>query len=88
MKSATFALLALIAGAAPALAQSRADRAACTPDVMRLCASQIPNVAAITVLPAPAAAKSQRRLPHGDGSVGSSGADRLERAVRSAVTSR
>ncbi|MHC2105320.1 MULTISPECIES: hypothetical protein [unclassified Methylobacterium] len=49
MKSATFALLALIAGAAPALAQSRADRAACTPDVMRLCAAQIPNVAAITV---------------------------------------
>lgn len=48
MKSATFALLALIAGAAPALAQSRADRAACTPDVMRLCASQIPSVAAIT----------------------------------------
>ncbi len=49
MKSASIALLALIAGAAPALADSRADRAACTPDVMRLCASQIPNVAAITV---------------------------------------
>ena len=49
MKSASFALLALIVGAAPAAAESRADRAACTPDVMRLCAAQIPNVAAITV---------------------------------------
>ncbi|SFL67557.1 hypothetical protein [Methylobacterium pseudosasicola] len=48
MKSASFALLALIVGAAPALAESRADRAACTPDVMRLCASHIPNVTAIT----------------------------------------
>ena len=47
MKSASFALLALIAGAASALAESRADRAACTPDVMRLCASQIPNATAI-----------------------------------------
>ena len=48
MKSASFALLALIAGAVPALTQSQPDRAACAPDVMRLCASQIPNVTAIT----------------------------------------
>ena len=48
MKPASFALLALLAGAVPALAESRADRAACTPDVMRLCAAHIPNVTAIT----------------------------------------
>jgi hypothetical protein len=48
MKSAPFALLAIIVGAAPALAETRADRAACTPDVMRLCAAQIPNAGAIT----------------------------------------
>lgn len=48
MKSASFALLAVFIGSAPAMAESRADRAACTPDVMRLCASQIPNASAIT----------------------------------------
>ena len=49
MKRATFALFALVACTGPTLAQTRTERAACTPDVMRLCASQIPNVAAITV---------------------------------------
>jgi hypothetical protein len=48
MKSAAFALLAVVAGAVPALAETRAERAACTPDVLRLCAAQIPNAGAIT----------------------------------------
>lgn len=48
MKSATFALLAVVAGAVPALAETRAERAACTPDVLRLRAAQIPNAGAIT----------------------------------------
>lgn len=48
MKSATLALLALLLGAAPALAETKAERTACMPDVMRLCAAQIPNVGAIT----------------------------------------
>lgn len=40
-------LIALLA-AGPTLAEpSAAQRAACTPDVMRLCASAIPNVGAI-----------------------------------------
>ncbi|SEH33993.1 hypothetical protein SAMN02799636_01485 [Methylobacterium sp. 275MFSha3.1] len=49
MKSATFALLAVLVGTAPALAETGAERAACTPDVMRLCAAQIPNAGAITL---------------------------------------
>lgn len=49
MKSATFAILAVLVGTAPALAETGADRAACTPDVMRLCAAQIPNAGAITL---------------------------------------
>jgi ribosomal protein S19E (S16A) len=48
MKSVTVGLLAVVTCAAPALAETRTERAACTPDVMRLCASQIPNVGAIT----------------------------------------
>jgi hypothetical protein len=48
MKSATFALLVVVAGAVPALAETRAERAACTPDVLRLCAAQIPDAGAIT----------------------------------------
>lgn len=49
MKSAPFALLAVLIGAVPACAETGADRAACTPDVMRLCAAQIPNAGAITL---------------------------------------
>ena len=38
-------LLALAASALPALAQGTAEeRQACTPDVFRLCSSEIPNV--------------------------------------------
>ena len=48
MKSAAFAIVAVLAGSVPALAETRTERTACTPDVMRLCASQIPNVGAIT----------------------------------------
>ncbi|MBP1182710.1 hypothetical protein [Methylobacterium sp. PvR107] len=48
MKSATFALLAVAAGAVPALAETSAERAACTPEVLRLCAAQMPNAGAIT----------------------------------------
>jgi hypothetical protein len=47
MKFATFALLAVVAGAAPAVAETRAERTACTPDMPRLCAAQIPNAGAI-----------------------------------------
>ncbi|MGH1591615.1 hypothetical protein ACRBEV_28610 [Methylobacterium phyllosphaerae] len=49
MKSAPFALLAVLIGSAPALSETGADRAACTPDVMRLCSAQIPNAGAITL---------------------------------------
>ncbi|ACB22079.1 hypothetical protein ABID82_003687 [Methylobacterium sp. PvP062] len=49
MKSAPFALVAVLVGASPTLAETSADRAACTPDVMRLCAAQIPNAGAITL---------------------------------------
>ncbi|MEE7494296.1 hypothetical protein ACU4GR_20810 [Methylobacterium oryzae CBMB20] len=49
MKSATLTLFAVLFGSAPALAETGADRAACTPDVMRLCAAQIPNAGAITL---------------------------------------
>jgi hypothetical protein len=48
MKPAFLALIALAAGAAPSWAETRAERTACTPDVLRLCASQIPDAAAIT----------------------------------------
>lgn len=45
----TFALVALLGLGGGALAQGTAEqRSACTPDVWRLCSSQIPNVAAIT----------------------------------------
>ncbi len=44
---AVFALLATVT-ATPVLAEATAaQRAACTPDVWRLCASEIPNVGAI-----------------------------------------
>ena len=42
------AALALVAVSSPVLAQATAaQRAACTPDVLRLCSSEIPDVAAI-----------------------------------------
>lgn len=42
------AALVFVAVSAPALAQATASqRAACTPDVLRLCSSEIPDVAAI-----------------------------------------
>ncbi|WP_375457266.1 hypothetical protein [uncultured Methylobacterium sp.] len=49
MKSfSVVAILSLLAGTAPVLAEATgAQRAACTPDVWRLCASQIPDVGAI-----------------------------------------
>ncbi|GJD95670.1 hypothetical protein [Methylobacterium iners] len=47
--SMVLAGLALLLAAAPASAQgSSAERAACTPDVFRLCASHIPSVGQIT----------------------------------------
>ena len=47
--STVIATLSLIATAAPALAEgTAAQRAACTGDAFRLCASEIPNVAGIT----------------------------------------
>jgi hypothetical protein len=48
MKSATFVLLAVVAAEVPALAEPWAERSACTLDVLRLCAAQIPNAGAIT----------------------------------------
>jgi hypothetical protein len=48
MKPAPFALFFVLVGVAPALAESGAERAACTPDVMRLCSAQIPDARAIT----------------------------------------
>ena len=48
MKSAILAVLAVVAAAAPAVAETGAERTACTPDVMRLCTAQIPNAGAIT----------------------------------------
>ena len=47
-RSSILAVLVLLAGAAPVYAQSAEDRAACEPDVWRLCAGHIPNVGAIT----------------------------------------
>lgn len=45
---ALLAALSLLAVATPALAEATsAQRAACTPDVMRLCVSEIPDVGAI-----------------------------------------
>lgn len=44
---ATLALFSLIAVTVPAFAETDAERSACTPDVWRLCASEIPNVEAI-----------------------------------------
>ncbi|GJD68898.1 hypothetical protein MMMDOFMJ_1823 [Methylobacterium gnaphalii] len=46
-RTSLFAAL-LICGASPALAQSADARAACEPDVWRLCASHIPSASAIT----------------------------------------
>jgi hypothetical protein len=46
-RTSLFAAL-LICGASPALAQSADARAACEPDVWRLCASYIPSASAIT----------------------------------------
>ena len=47
--TSVMAALALLALGAPALAQgTEAQRAACSPDAFRLCASHIPNVGAIT----------------------------------------
>lgn len=44
------AMLSLLAGTAPVLAEATAaQRAACTPDVWRLCASEIPNIGAIKI---------------------------------------
>lgn len=48
MRSAIFSLLAIVAAATPALAETLTERSACTPDVLRLCASHIPDVGAIT----------------------------------------
>lgn len=47
--SATIALLSVLAAGSTAQAAdaTAAQRAACTPDVMRLCASDIPDVGAI-----------------------------------------
>lgn len=48
VRSAVFAALAALLVSSPALAEATAaQRAACTPDVLRLCASEIPNVSAI-----------------------------------------
>lgn len=47
-RSSFFAALLLFAGSSAALAQGADARAACEPDVWRLCASYIPNVGAIT----------------------------------------
>lgn len=47
-RSALFASLTLLIFASPAVADATsAQRAACTPDVMSLCMSEIPDVAAI-----------------------------------------
>ena len=43
MKKIAFVLVVLGATASPAFAQSQADQAACTPDVMRLCQQDIPD---------------------------------------------
>ena len=48
MKHAIIVLVAVTVGAVPALAQTSAERSACTPDVLRLCGSHIPHAAAIT----------------------------------------
>ncbi len=49
-RSALIASLTLLAFVTPALADATAaQRAACTPDVMRLCAGDIPDVDAIKV---------------------------------------
>ena len=48
LKPALFVLVVALAGATSARAQTSAQRTACTPDVMRLCAAQIPNAGAIT----------------------------------------
>ncbi len=46
--STALAALSLLTAAAPAFAEgTAAQRAACTPDVWRLCASEIPNVEGI-----------------------------------------
>jgi hypothetical protein len=42
------------------------QRAACTPDVFRLCSSEIPNIPAHRRLPQAAKAESQQALPVGD----------------------
>lgn len=47
-RSSILAALVLVAAAAPALAQSAEDRAACEPDVWRLCSGYIPDIGAIT----------------------------------------
>jgi hypothetical protein len=47
MRSAVVVLLAAV-DAAPVRAETPAERAACTPDVLRFCAAQIPNAGAIT----------------------------------------
>ena len=53
MKTVSIALLALLAAGSAASSTARAadataaQRAACTPDVMRLCATDIPDVGAI-----------------------------------------
>ena len=47
-RNALIASLTLLALATPAMADATsAQRAACTPDVMRLCMAEIPDVAAI-----------------------------------------
>lgn len=43
----TAAVLGLLTLAGPATAASQADRDACTPDVFRLCSSEIPNASKI-----------------------------------------
>lgn len=48
MTRLSLAAVAFIALATPVLAQSSDDRAACEPDVWRLCTAYIPNVGAIT----------------------------------------
>lgn len=48
MKTASIvAVVSVLITATSALAQTAAQRAACTPDVWRLCATEIPNVEAI-----------------------------------------
>jgi len=59
------ALTLLATGSALAAQATPEQKKACTPDVYRLCPGEIPNVRAITSLPAAAEGQPQRSLPGG-----------------------